>query len=130
MPIMIDGVPINILEKNRTASADFESRPNSLRYIPESIPTGTPIIAAVTVIIRVPNMAFASPPPLIPGGAGNSVKNAGFKADIPLRITVYRIQPKINNPSRAEAPDKTDAVLLRNFLQNRDRSFIVHPLIS
>ena len=85
--------------------------------MPAAIPIGVPITIAATLIMRLPNSAFAMPPSA-PGGGVIWVNNSGFIAARPLRSVVHRIQTSQNRPKPAESADSRIAIA---FLMRRLR---------
>src|SRR6185437_7974997 len=65
--------------------------PISAKYSPPAKPSGTPMALANASSSIVPTIAFPMPPPLLPGGAGNWVRNARLMPPTPSRNTVARI---------------------------------------
>ena len=80
---MIEGALSRMSFRKRTTSPNRLPRLYSARKVPAMIPVGVPITVAITVITRLPKIAFNNPP-LLPGGGVICANNAGVIAAIPL----------------------------------------------
>jgi hypothetical protein len=71
------------------------------------MPKGTLIKAAIANTVKDPRIALPKPPPCISGGGGNSVKTARLNPDIPLEMTVQRIEKRGKASNKAQPVAKT-----------------------
>jgi hypothetical protein len=87
-PITIDGTPLKTSWRNLMTVDSFDS-PYSLKNIPDINPTGIPIREANPIVINVPWMAFAIPPPTSPTVGVGLMKNSMLIVEKPLITTSY-----------------------------------------
>jgi hypothetical protein len=106
----MEGALTSMSETNLTTEAILLFLPYSERYVPASIPAGTPKAVASTVIVSVPRMAWAMPPPASPAGPETLVKKSKLRAAKPKVKTSFNIQKRKNIPKTADATDTPRAV--------------------
>ena len=82
-PMTIDGVPLRTSATKRL-TVDSRLPGYSEAKTPAPIPTGIPMRQAVPTMSSVPTIAFATPPPLSPAGAGIFVKKSSDRLPAPL----------------------------------------------
>src|ERR1700760_3786023 len=87
----MEGTPFRTSAVKRTMLPHL-LRPYSARKTPAPIPSGTPIMLAVTSNITEPTIALATPPPISPIGLGICVRKSQFSPPTPRTIMVPRIR--------------------------------------
>src|SRR5947207_5220850 len=96
--MMIEGALSRMSLTNRTTSPNRLPRAYSARKVPARIPVGVPTMVAISVIARLPAIAFRRPP-LLPGGGVISVNKAGLIAPTPLIRSVPSTSASHSKPN-------------------------------
>jgi hypothetical protein len=96
----------------RVTAALLLLSPYSDKYTPAKTPIGVLNKEHDKTIIKLPTMAFESPPPGVPGAGETCVNKSMLKAEKPLNIKMAKIQSKNVKPMTMADIDKTKPIKL------------------
>ena len=102
---MIDGALRRMSLTKRTTSPNQLPRAYSARKVPARMPVGVPTRVAISVISRLPTIAF-NRPPLLPGGGVISVNRDGRIAPMPSIQQVPSTRTSHSRPKAVAANDR------------------------
>ena len=91
-PTTIDGVPFSTSATKRVTQVEPAARDTRRSRCPAPMPTGRPMRHAVPTISSVPTIAWATPPPVSPAGAGILVKKSSERLPAPLSTRSPRMK--------------------------------------
>ena len=105
IPITIDGMPMRV-SMDRRATEPSRVLPLSERKMPAVTPRGTETIVPSAMMMNVPTIPFAMPPPVSPDGWGSSVRNAQLMEEAP-RTTMKASMSTSGTVARSERASTT-----------------------
>ena len=115
-PTTMDGVPFSTSAMKRVIVASRLAG-YSAQKIPAPMPIGSPMMHATPTMIRVPTMAWTTPPPLSPAGTGVWVKKSRLMLLAPLMTRSNRIR---NSGSTASTVATTSRATITRLRQRRN----------